>query len=275
VKHRLRAVVTIIGVTLLVLTGLPTTTSAIIGGSPPDQSYPFIASFSVHGRQECGATLITPDIVVISAHCDGPPNTEVPQAEWSIRVGSDQSNSGGMTAGIRRIAVNPNWNIKTGIGDLALFQLDHAVPYTPSTILPWTPAPGSPVRLLGMGCRFNLNECTYQNSPPQLRQLDTVLIDSTQCSNDDVVCSAPLANGAQGCEGDSGFPMLVWGSERWWLVGEISHGNGPPGLCAHQTATTVSDALYLPWIRTTVAELDGRVPPSMTTAPPYQCGNGS
>jgi hypothetical protein len=267
-RRKLLLALVVVGAAVLGMIASTSTASAIIGGEPASQPYPFMASIDVHVSGgsffQCGGSLITPDLVETNTHCVGLREQPITADQLQVRVGSNSRVSGGTVVGVSLVIMNPTWNEDTAVGDITLLKLARAVPYRPIPISPWKPRPGDRVRDIGFGCTVVPTQCTDANLPTTLNQLDTHVVSSNQCSigliGPKELCSGSTKTGAQGCAGDSGSGQLVEHFGRWWLAGSVSRdGDALPadtGNCLNDTEVTVSTTDYLPWIAGVVWRVD-------------------
>lgn len=259
-RKRLVAAASVIGAAMVGTAMIAAPASAIVGGQPATQQYPFMASLSIVvggvDHFTCGGSLITHDLVETEAHCVALKEEPVTAPELRVRVGSNSDTAGGTVTGVSEIIVNPQWNEDTAAGDIALLRLTRSVPYQPIPIALRRPAPGDQVRSAGFGCTVEPNACTRNTLPTTLQQLDTHVVASGLCTGGMIhpseFCNGPADNGGQQCAGDSGSPVLVRFAGRWFLAGSVSRDGDAdptgPGSCRGDTGVDVSVTHYLPWI---------------------------
>jgi hypothetical protein len=92
----------------------------------------------------------------------------------------------------------------------ALLKLDHPVEQKPITIAADSGAPETPTRILGWGKTCDATQ-QCPELPTVLQELDTKLVDDSQCAKFDgktELCTDSDVPNAQGCTGDSGGPQV-------------------------------------------------------------------
>ncbi|TDD74261.1 serine protease [Actinomadura darangshiensis] len=250
----------------------PPPTPKIIGGTPADQVYPFMASlqYERNGNPDshrCGGGLIDKEWVVTAAHCvteagtNGAPYTVMDPALFHVRIGSLDRTAGGSVAKLKGIVVNPGYQYlddRSEGKDIALLHLDAAVPQAPVRRATSIPATGTPVRQIGWGYTSTDADDPSQ-LPVKLQQLDTKVIAPTteKCRVDangddswgiranDICTDNP--EGVRGpCNGDSGSPLLSKANGRWVLTGLDSRGVGD--VCGETPDIYTSVGHYHGWI---------------------------
>src|SRR5581483_7542963 len=121
-------------------------TPLIVGGSPADETYSYMASLQPPGyRHYCGATLVSPIWMVTAAHCVEGKNP----ATMRIRIGSSDRTAGGELAQPLFFVSHPYYT--GGDYDIALIRLAVASMMRPAPIAAHTLLPSTQVRLLGWG----------------------------------------------------------------------------------------------------------------------------
>jgi len=264
----LKRTVCALAVAAMALVAFASPATAIIGGHQAMQFPPMASLWSPHdfgnGPIEafrCGGTLVDQNWVLTSAHCVAESDDPVTADQLQLRIGSNDRTQGGELFGVKKIVVNPTWVEATADNDLALLQLDHQADIQPVFPALHKLQADTPVSMLGWGCAVLPSDCRYSTLPTVLNQLDTHTLPLSDCAaglaHPGDVCTAPIANGGQGCAGDSGSPLLYWDKflHKWELAGVISRdGNADPagvGTC-QQNALSTSVNAHLGWVWMTI-----------------------
>ncbi|MBB4683562.1 S1 family peptidase [Amycolatopsis jiangsuensis] len=229
---RFRSLALPAGLALLTTMTAAVPASAIVGGTESAQPYSFMVSLQYDSPRpdghRCGAVLIAPQWAVTAGHCANTPTgatAGVPR-DWKVRVGSLDTTSGGEVTDVDAFYRRHNTYDPPG-EDIAVLHLRDAVRAQPVRLAPATPAPGTPVRILGWGAAsagcgdFDDAQCF----PRRLHEADTRIVPLEQCW-DDHGATLPLCLGsAEPAVGpgttDSGGPALVRVDGEWTLAGTV------------------------------------------------------
>lgn len=221
---------------------------SIVGGTAAAAGeFPYLVSVQTSsGSHFCGGALLNANTVLTAAHC-----TEgLTASRLRIRAGTTTWSSGGVTAGVSRITMHPNYSGHDS--DVAILKLSSSVP-TSSTIayarLPASgndPAAGSMTTVAGWG---NTREGGSGSST--LLKVSVPVVSRTQCRavygtsaiTDRMWCAGTSAGGQDSCQGDSGGPIV---DTSGTLIGVVSWGSG----CARPGVPGVYARVgsFIPWI---------------------------
>lgn len=248
-----------IAAAVLSMAALPAAASAVddpgalvVGGHNATEQYDWMASLQRAGQHSCGASLIDQRWVLTAAHCvqDAKP------ADLGLRIGSPDRTKGGTEAGVAKIVVHPDYAKRNPNGDLALLELDRAVPEKPVTIADSSGPVGAPSRIIGWGVTCPVRGCG--EPPAQLQELDTEVAADSQCSLSLIdgateICTGSPEPSANACFGDSGGPQLEGTPGNWRLTGVTSRLGGLLPVCATAPSIYTDATAYHDWIQQTIS----------------------
>ena len=166
----------------------------------------------------CGATLVSPDVVLGAAHCGNRVGETVTIGDVSVEIIEQR--------------IHPNYNENTVENDFSLYHLEFPVDISTSGVtlmlnidaaMPW---PGQDVTTLGFGT-------TSEGGSPSstLRDVVIAVVGTTECSDayNYEIPSMMLCAGEGGkdsCQGDSGGPLVMRSGDNHILAGVVSWGEG-------------------------------------------------
>jgi secreted trypsin-like serine protease len=224
---------------------------AIFHGTLVDpSSWTFYASMTHRDQADkarrsifCGAAVVAPTTVLTASHC-----AEGEGANLAVAVGTGLNpHVGGEVIGVRRVVLAPDADPATFSHDVAVLELDHAVPSSVAPVPVATPADdatllagGDRVEVAGVGQTDNVDPSTV--AATELRSAAMEVTPASSCKveiengsravmNDDEFCT----NGVPGtdrhtddvgdpCYGDSGGPIVSRRGGAPVLVGLVSTG---------------------------------------------------
>ncbi|CAH2098069.1 unnamed protein product [Euphydryas editha] len=226
----------------------------IVGGTKaPNGSVPYQVSLRTWGvRHFCGASLITPRVILTAAHCV---DRLKPQYFKAI-VGTNQLRSGGTAYAIRKIVQHENYDNEEIKNDIAIVFTEKEVQFSDTVdAIELNDEPvekGEELLLTGWGTT------SYPGHlPNDLMQLELKAISYEECKEahknvnavfETQLCALTKA-GEGACHGDSGGPLVREGRQ----VGIVSWGvpcaKGKPDVYTKVEA-------FMDWIEKTLSDDD-------------------
>ncbi|XP_052740893.1 chymotrypsin-1-like [Bicyclus anynana] len=226
----------------------------IVGGTKaPNGSAPYQVSLRVWGvRHFCGASVITPRVILTAAHCVDGMKTKYYRAV----VGTNQLLFGGASYGVRKAVKHEQYDPELIVNDVAVIFTDRPIDFSDTVdaveLNDEPVAPGEKLLLTGWGTT------SYPGyAPNDLMQLDLKAVSHESCKEahretnpvyETQICAISTA-GKGACHGDSGGPLVREGRQ----VGIVSWGvpcaKGKPDVY-----TKVES--YMDWIEKTLNDDD-------------------
>ncbi|MEV7611400.1 serine protease [Streptomyces sp. NPDC089799] len=217
----------------------------VIGGRPTMVAdSPWVVALSSRDRfggtragQFCGGVIVGPTKVLTAAHCLGRQVLGGPvESVRDLRVITGRTElraTEGREIAVRGARVNPAYDAVTNAGDLAVLELEEAVPV--DRVLPLAGAgdpgyaAGAAASVYGWGDTTGFGDYAYG-----LRVSEVTVLADEVCREaypgdadgryleDSMVCAGDKAGGKDACQGDSGGPLVAGGR----LIGLVSWGRG-------------------------------------------------
>ncbi|KAG7208477.1 hypothetical protein KM043_014703 [Ampulex compressa] len=225
-----------ISVTFFVALASATLEPYFIGGEfAPIAKYPHQLSLRVHGRHQCGASIISKHWAITTASCAHPKTAHA----TSLRAGSANLEKGGSIHDVAKIILHPRFNRSTHDNDVALLNLTAPFLFD-ANAKPIELAPANYVlhadtlaRLSGWGLKSKVGSSYSKN----LQELRVPIIRQNRCHalywgnvTRNMFCAGYL-NGSKAACGAEGSPLVVGDV----LVGMVSWAQG----CALRNTPTV------------------------------------
>jgi secreted trypsin-like serine protease len=228
----------------------PTTARAVapqvVGGEPvvPGR-FPFAASLTVAipsgGVAACSGSLVAPSYVLTAAHCvtDAEGGVVDPRA-IEVGIGDEPLSRSGPPSAAIQVTRHPLWDQTTIDDDWALVRLAHPSAATPVALAAAGDplAAGTAATIVGWGKTTDTSGLpdTLQTAVLPVRDTATCLAAYPLFDTATQLCAGIAGPGGRdGCNGDSGGPLLVSSGGTWQEVGVVSYGLGS-GCTAAPTA---------------------------------------
>ncbi|KAM5148790.1 transmembrane protease serine 6 [Mantella aurantiaca] len=217
--------------------GIQAPQKRITGGTKAEEGeWPWQASLQVEGKHRCGGALVADRWILSAAHCFAQESFSTPEV-WTVIMGKvnlNQSSQKEMAFKVTQLISHPYYDADTYDYDIALIELDHAVPLTSPHVQPICLPASTHHFPTGSTCWVTGWGATFFNGP----QLDTLLkVDINLISEDlcfDVYhyritprmfCAGHINGTKDSCNGDSGSPLVCKEPKgRWFIAGVVSWG---------------------------------------------------
>ncbi|CAF2528240.1 unnamed protein product [Rotaria sp. Silwood2] len=214
-------------------------TSRIVGGeAASDYAWGWIVSLQFFGEHQCGASLLTPEYAVTSAHCaDGLMNYIY---LFSILAGTNYLDDASISTIQRRsiisITMHPKYDPVTIENDIAILKFSPLTIYSNSKItficLPkeYEDPFQTNNNLVAIGWGYLWEDLQYLSNSLQQVTVQAYSSTSNECQQSGMTnplvqfCAGTMAGDT--CQGDSGGPLMAFVNNRWVLAGITSRGNG-------------------------------------------------
>ncbi|KAJ8275654.1 hypothetical protein COCON_G00074060 [Conger conger] len=228
----------------------PYKSSRIVGGTDTREGeWPWQVSLHVEPKGHvCGASVISNRWLVTAAHCVQDRDIRYSSPDvWDVYLGlhiQQVIGTGTVKRKLKQIIPHPKYNKETFDNDIALMELESAVPLNNNIWPICLPTAsykfpiGSSVWITGWGATREAGFLAHV-----LQKAEVRIINSTVCGKlmsdpitPQMLCAGVLSGGVDACQGDSGGPLsYLANNTRYYLAGVVSWGDG----CAHRNKAGV------------------------------------
>ncbi|MBT4520680.1 MAG: trypsin-like serine protease [Halieaceae bacterium] len=230
----------------------------IVGGYPSDPgNNQWIASLQYRQQHFCGAALIADRWILTAAHCVI--DESASDSRFSVWVGGH--NLDALAQGVRRdvtkIIMHPQYDDFTVENDIALLELESAIPgdiprvaLATVQIMSGPAAPNQPVTVSGWGALAENG-----GDPTVLHEVVLPVVSNSTCNapqsysgeiTSRQICAGLRDGGKDSCFGDSGGPLWLSSAGLDYIVGIVSYGDGCARADKYGVYTRVFS--YINWV---------------------------
>lgn len=235
--------------------------------------WPWIATLIVNNSHYCAGSIVAKKWIVTTSHCFHDNQSSINPKDWLVKVGKfnqKQKEQYEHHHKIKRIIRHPNylslWD-KYDIDvpddyDVALLELQKPILYTRYVTPICLPTRSQPRFPAGHVCTVAGWGHTQYNGHVQdkLHEVDVKLVSHKKCNSPKsyngsvhqrAICAGYEIGGRDACQFDSGGPLSCMSAGQWYLVGQVSWGDG----CAkpHKYGVYANMIRLSTWVRKIMA----------------------
>ncbi|KAK7160805.1 hypothetical protein R3I93_008467 [Phoxinus phoxinus] len=213
--------------------------SRVVGGEDAVVGeFPWQVSLHIKNMAHvCGASIISERWLVTAAHCVQDDKIKYSQpSTWEAYLGlhTQKDKQTATKRFLKQIIPHPSYNPYTYDNDIALMELDSAVTYS-DTIRPICLPSGTDVYnssdsviITGWGATREGGSGAIVLQKARVRIINGTTCDKLMSGQitSRMMCAGVLTGGVDACQGDSGGPLAYLSSERMYLAGVVSWGDG-------------------------------------------------
>ncbi|XP_066908844.1 serine protease nudel [Halyomorpha halys] len=250
----------------------------VVGGRQSEPgSWPWLVVIYKDGNFHCGGTILKPEVVLTAAHC----MERFQDHYFEVHAGILRRMSYSPQLQIRKVTeviIHEAYDKTKLSSDIALIGLSSKLKFNRWVLPACLPPPDPILPPAGIICTAIGWGAIYEHGPDpdHLKEVSVPIWPDCKYAVDRLgneICAGYSEGGRDTCQGDSGGPLLCrLGSNKWYVAGIVSHGEGCARKGEPGVYTRVS--IFHDWILQNLEWPRSAVRSSQKTCPGLVCNTG-